>query len=74
MAKTIPTVKIHNVETGEIIERDMTAEEILEVEAKAKIDAQFKSEAEAKFEAKLQAEAKLAKLGLTAQDLRALGL
>ena len=67
MAKTKPTVTIHNVETGEIIERDMTAEEILELEAKAETDALLKAEAEAKEAAKA---AILERIGLTADELK----
>ena len=61
------TIKIHNAQTGEIIEREMNAEELskLEVEAIAKAEAAA---------VKAAAEAKLAALGLTADDLKALGL
>lgn len=69
MAKTKLTVKIHNVETGEVIERDMTAEEILEVEAKAETDALLKAEAESKAAAK---QAIADRLGLTADELKLL--
>jgi len=69
MAKTKPTIKIHNVETGEIIERDMTTEEILEIEAKAEKDAQLKAEAEAKAEAKA---ALLEQLGITEEQAKLL--
>jgi hypothetical protein len=71
---TNPTVTIHNVETGEIIERPMTAAEkaALEADAKAYADKETaKAETEAVKEA---AQAKLAALGLTADDLKALGL
>jgi len=67
-------IKEHNVETGEIIERPMTASELAdwqELEKKAKLDAEAKLQAEAK---KAAAEAKLAALGLTPDDLAALGL
>ena len=70
----IPTIKIHNVETGDIIEREMTADEL----AQNKIDqaeTQAKAEAQAEAEAaKAAAQAKLAALGLTTDDLKALGL
>jgi hypothetical protein len=63
-----------NCETGEVIERDLTAAEI----AQRKIDAENViarakeiAQAEAAKEASL---AKLAALGLTADDLKALGL
>jgi adenylate kinase len=67
-----------NCETGEVIERELTADEA----AQRKIDAAneiartkelAKAEAEA-IAAKEAAEAKLAALGLTADDLKALGL
>jgi hypothetical protein len=67
MANTKLTIKIHNVETGEIIERDMTAQEIAKVEAKAQVDAEIKAEAEAKAIAKAQI---LDRLGLTADELK----
>lgn len=66
--------KIVNVITGEISWRDYTAEEIAEVEAAQAEIAQkqiLRAEAEA---AKAAAEAKLAALGLTTNDLKALGL
>jgi len=67
-----------NCETGEVIERELTDNEI----AQRKIDAENEiaetkaiAEAAAKAEAdKVAAEAKLAALGLTADDLKALGL
>jgi hypothetical protein len=69
---------IINIETGEIIERPLNKDEL---------DQQAKDEAEAakpkvitdpfelaRLEAKAAAEAKLAALGLTTDDLKALGL
>ena len=71
---TKPMIKIHNVETGEIIERELTAQEI----AQQKIDKAAFETRQAEFEAKAQAkeaaQAKLAALGLTVEDLTALGL
>lgn len=68
----------HNVETGEIKEIELTAEEIADVlarqeAAKPKVAA---IEAEiAKYKAdKESAQAKLTALGLTTDDLKALGL
>ena len=71
-------VTIVNVETGEVIERDETAEETLhrqEIAAEhlattARREA-LQAEADA---AKAVAQAKLAALGLTTDDLKALGL
>lgn len=69
---------IIDCETGEVIERELTADEL----AQQKIDeantmaekAKQEMEAEAKAQAKASAQAKLAKLGLTVEDLTALGL
>ena len=68
------TIKIHNVQTGEIIEREMNAQELAQLEADA-AEAAGRAQAEAAAQAKrAAAEAKLAALGLTADDLKALGL
>ena len=67
-------VRIHNVETGEIIDRKMNAEELAQVETD-KIAGQAIKAEQAKAEAaKTAAQAKLAALGFTADDLKALGL
>lgn len=66
--------KIVNIETGEETWRDYTPAEIAEVEAaqaQATQQQVLQAEADAKRAA---AEAKLAALGLTSDDLRALGL
>jgi hypothetical protein len=64
-------IKIHNAETGEVIEREMTDAEFKAWDdgnkAKAAKDA-------AEIAKRTAAEAKLAALGLTADDLKALGL
>jgi putative heme iron utilization protein len=70
------TEKEYNALTGEetITEREETA---LEKKAREKAQADFiveQAEAEAKAQAKATAEGKLAALGLTIDDLRALGL
>jgi multidrug efflux pump subunit AcrA (membrane-fusion protein) len=68
------TVVIHNAETGEIIEREMNAAELKQAEKdKATYQAEIAA-AEAKATAKAAAQAKLAALGLTVEDLQALGL
>lgn len=67
-------IKIHNVETGEVIEREMTAEELTQYEKDqlaAVEEATAKAEAQAKREAALS---KLAALGLDEDDLKAIGL
>ena len=70
---TNPMTRIHNTETDEIIDREMTDEEF------ALYQDSFKdpilSEAEIKANSdKAAAQAKLAALGLTVEDLTALGL
>ncbi len=68
------TIKIHNAQTGEIIEREMNAEELAQWQSvQDRIDARIKAESEAAAK-KATAAAKLAALGLTADDLAALGL
>jgi hypothetical protein len=65
---------IHNAATGEIIEREMNDIEFAQYQKdKAEAEAR-KAEAETKAEAKAAAQAKLAALGLTVEDLQALGL
>jgi len=70
------TEKEFNVLTGEetITERDETAAEKKAREASEKQLLLEKTEAELKAQAKAAAEGKLAALGLTTDDLRALGL
>lgn len=62
--------------TGEVIERDMTEEEItrfatFQAESEARL-LQEQAEIQAKAEAKASAEAKLAALGLTPEEIAAL--
>ena len=70
--------KIHNITTGEVQEIELTAEEVADHNArqeKAKADRAERLAAEAKAEAdKAAVQSKLAALGLTADDLKALGL
>jgi hypothetical protein len=71
---TNPMIRIHNAETQEVIDREMTAEELVEWQA-WQASQEAKTSAEAQTEtAKAAATAKLAALGLTADDLKALGL
>ncbi len=71
---TNPIVRIHNAETQEVIDREMTADELTKWQAwQASREAKTSAEAEAEA-AKAAATAKLAALGLTANDLAALGL
>ena len=75
MAKsTRPTVRIHDLATDEVIDREMTDDEFANYQASQAASAQRESEAEAKAQAKAAAQGKLASLGLTTDDLRALGL
>jgi len=64
-----PMIRIHNIETDEIIDREMTDEE-----AAALLPNPLSKEEQAQLDAKNAAQAKLAALGLTAEDLSALGL
>jgi hypothetical protein len=73
-----PIIRIHDLSTNEIIDREMTDEEVEQANyvppklAKERAD-EAKVYAE-KAQAKATAEGKLAALGLTTDDLRALGL
>jgi hypothetical protein len=64
---TKPMVKIHNTETNEVIDREMTAAEFKVYEAQQKADADAKAEADAKETAKA---AILDRIGLTADELK----
>lgn len=65
-----------NCETGEVIERPLTAEELAQREADAAVYAAAEAEREATeaaaLAAKESANAKLAALGLTAEEIAAL--
>ena len=67
-------IRIHNTETNEVVDREMNDAEFAAYEAGQVGQAIKLAEAEAKAEAKAVAEGKLAVLGLTTDDLRALGL
>lgn len=71
---TKPQVKEHNSETGAEIVRDMTDVELIEYKAFQEAALQAIEDAKAAEIAKEIAQAKLAALGLTADDLKALGL
>ena len=60
---------IHNVETGEVIEREMNAEELEQWEADK---AKAKAEAEAKAEVEAAKAALLEKLGITEDEAKLL--
>ena len=65
---------IHNAVTGEVIERPYTVAEIAQVEAAQAESAKLVIEMQKAEADKEAAQAKLAALGLTAEDLKALGL
>ena len=66
---TNPMIKIHNTETGEVIEREMSADELAQqVADKAEGDA-IKA---AKAKAEADKAALLAKLGITADEAKLL--
>jgi hypothetical protein len=66
---TTPTIKIHNVETGEIIEREMTSDELTQWQAD-KVEAE---NAKATVAAKAHERAALlARLGITEDEARLL--
>ena len=67
-------IRIHDLATDEIIDREMNDAEFAQYEAEKAAQAIAQAEAEAKAQAKATAEGKLAELGLTTDDLRALGL
>lgn len=65
----MPTIKIHNIETGEIIEREMNANELTQWEAdKTKAEA----ETVAKAEVEAARQALLERLGITADEAKLL--
>ena len=71
---TKPIITVHNVETNEVINREMTNAEFAQYK-KDQAESEARQQAdEAKAAAKAAAEAKLAALGLTVEDLQALGL
>ena len=68
-----PMIRIHNTETDEVIDREMTDEEYTEYQ-KSLLPIELTEEEQLAEDAKLAAQAKLEALGLTADDLKALGL
>ena len=68
-----PMIRIHNTETDEVIDREMTNEEYTEYQ-KSLLPRELTKEEQLAEDAKLAAQAKLAALGLTVDDLKALGL
>jgi hypothetical protein len=66
---TNPIIHLHNLETGEIIEREMNAEELAQHKKDQVAQANAKAEAEAKT---AQRQEILDKLGLTADEAQLL--
>ena len=64
-----PMIKIHNADTGEIVEREMNAEELAQHEADLAASAQRKADKETKEAARTEL---LAKLGITADEAKLL--
>jgi hypothetical protein len=62
-------IKIHNVETGKVIEREMNAQELAQWEADKATAAAEAAEAEAK---ETERQALLDKLGITADEAKLL--
>ena len=60
-------VRIHNTETDEVIDREITDAEFKVYEAEKKISASYQAEAEAKAQAKATI---LNRIGLTADELK----
>jgi len=63
------TIKIHNIETGKIIEREMNAEELAKWEIKKKAD---EAQAQAAAQAAAAKAALLEKLGITEDEAKLL--
>jgi hypothetical protein len=62
---TNPTIRIHNIETNKVIDREMTDAEFAEYKAGQTAEAAAQAEAEAKAVARAQI---LDRLGLTADE------
>ena len=71
---TKPIIRIHNIETNEVIDREMNDIEFAQYEADQEASAILQTQLQAKADAKTAAQEKLAALGLTVEDLTALGL
>jgi hypothetical protein len=65
----MPTIKIHNVESGEVIEREMNSDELAQWEAD---EAKAAAEAQAKAEAAVKKASLLSKLGITEAEAKLL--
>ena len=65
-------IRIHNTETDEVSDREMTDAEFAHYEANEAIDATRTAEAEAKATNRASALAKLAAIGLSADEIASL--
>ena len=65
----MPKITIHNIETGEVIEREMNAEELAQWQADQAAD---EAKAQAKAEAAAAKAALLEKLGITEEEAKLL--
>jgi hypothetical protein len=65
----IPKIRIHNSETGEVIDREMTADEYKQYQTDT---AKFGSDKLAKAKAEAERNAILEKLGITADEAKLL--
>ena len=66
---TRPTIRIHDLATNEVIDREMSDQEFAQYEADKAADAALKAEAEAKASARA---ALLAQLGITEEQAKLL--
>jgi hypothetical protein len=69
-----PTIRIHNTELDEVIDREMTDDEFAKYQADKALWVAEKADQASTLTAREAAQAKLAALGLTVEDLQALGL
>ena len=69
-----PMIRIHNIETDEVIDREMNDEEYAQYQKNLIIEESLDAIEAQKEVDKAAAESKLAALGLTSDDLKALGL
>jgi hypothetical protein len=71
---TKPMITLHDTQTNEVIYREMNNKEFAQYKLDQIQMQAIEAEAQAKAQAKAEAQAKLAALGLTVEDLTALGL
>ena len=71
---TKPIIRIHDTSTDEVIDREMTNDEYAAFQADQELQLAGKAKAEQATTDKAAATAKLVALGLTTDDLKALGL